>query len=431
MTELLGRTLLNRYRVDEFIGHGGMADVYKVYDSKRAVTLAIKVLRPDLAGDASLFRRFSQEAELLEALNHPHIVRLYEWHRADDLVFIVMDYVDGSNLREVIKDRGRPFSAAEIVQYLQPVCTALHFAHQKSVFHCDIKPSNILIGRDGRVYVSDFGVARIARGAGSLGTPTHMAPEQFEGGTVDARTDIYALGVMLYELATGGNRPFKGDSQGSSGSTLEERMEWEHLHRPPPPPRQYNASISPALEAVILRALEKRPRDRFASTLEMLEALEGASARVPTSGTAEIPTSVSPVVKTPVKVTPPVPPPRPQPPPPKRQPAPPQKAGPPVVHGVKAYILVRVGNWAGQWFPVNSDAWLIGRSREAQLHFSSSRVSRRHAMIRKGKGYYYIEDLGSTLGTYVNGQRVTVPRAIRSGDVIRLGDVELEFRETK
>lgn len=442
--DLVGQTLLARYRVDSFVGHGGMADVYKVFDSKRAVTLAIKVLRPDLAGNA--VQRFEQEAKLLQDLSHPHIVRFYEWYQAEDIVFIVMEYVNGSNLREIIKERGRPFSLGEMLGYFRPVCAALHYAHQKAVFHCDVKPSNILIGQhEGDVYVSDFGVARIKVGVGNQGTPTHMAPEQFLGDKVNGRTDIYALGIMLYELATGGNRPFKGDSKSSSGSTTEERLSWEHLYLSPPSPRQFNASVSPALETVIMQALAKRSNERFASTLDLLEALEilgdGQTIALP----RDMPTRSTPIASTmpserpaPRPVARPVPRPAPKPVAQEAQrPAPslhrsakiPARAGPALVSGVKAYVLVRVGDSAGQWFPVNSDAWVIGRGSNAQLRFSSPRVSRQHAVIRKGKGYYYVQDLGSTLGTLVNGRSVQQAQALRSGDVIRLGDVELEFRE--
>jgi serine/threonine-protein kinase len=418
--------------VDEFIGHGATADVYKVQDSKRAVTLAIKVLRPDLATDQTLLSRFSQEATLLEALNHPHIVRFYEWQRDGSLVFLVMDYVQGWSLRDIIKQRRKPFGLSEINYYVRPVSAALHYAHQKSVYHCDIKPSNILVGQDGGVFVSDFGVARIAAGASGLGTPTHMAPEQFEGGAVDGRTDIYALGVMLYELATGGHRPFSGGNLSSSGSTAEERLGWEHAHQTPPSPRQFSSAISPALETVILRSLEKLPQNRFSSTLELFDALQSAvsasnvlTAPRTSSNTATLPASGSSsrsmhnesIVPSPAARKPELPPAR--------------RTGPPIQHNADAYLLVRVGEGAGHWYPINNDGWMIGRSREAHLRFSSSKVSRRHAVIRKGRGYYYIQDMGSTLGTFVNGRKISGAHAIRSRDVIRVGDVELEFHERK
>ena len=434
MTELVGRKLLNRDRVDEFVGHGGMADVYQVFDAKRAVKLAIKVLRPDVAHEPDLHQRFTQEAHLLETLTHPHIVRFYDWHQAEGLMFIVMDYVAGSNLREVIKRRAQPFPAAELVWYAQPIATALHYAHQQSVFHCDVKPSNVLVGVDNRVYVSDFGVARIMSGIARQGTPTHMAPEQFQGGLVDARTDVYALGVLLFELATGGNRPFVGESHGSSGATLEERIGWEHQHQPPPPPRQYNSAVSPALEAVILRALEKQPASRFGSMLELLAALETLNAPG-RPASPEAPRQPPPGVNQPRQN-------RPEPGPTAARPAdrvdsPPPKAprpGPPAGQPLRkaaARIIVRSGDTAGQAINIDSDPWVIGRSQTAHLRLSGSSVSRQHASIRRGPGYFYIQDMGSTLGTFVNGRRIAAAQAIREGDIIRLGNVELEFRESR
>jgi serine/threonine-protein kinase len=426
--QLVGRTLLNRYRVDALIGHGGMADVYRVYDARRAASLAIKVLRADLAQDQELLGHFSQEARLLQALNHPHIVRFYELQQDGDTVFIVMDYVEGSNLRRVIQEHGGPFRESECLAYLQPVCRALYYAHCQSVFHCDIKPSNILTGlHSGEVYVSDFGVARITAGHGGQGTPSHMAPEQFTGGWIDARTDIYSLGVLLYEMVTGGRRPFQGESRSASQSTLQERIGWEHLHQPPPSPRVFNPALSPAMEAVILRALAKRPDQRYAATLEFLSAVEDAARRetppaeasaagpdepltliVPPADPADFPGEDA-LVKT-------------------GAPTPPRPAEGPA--GLRGCVLVRRGDNAGRWYDIQNDPWIIGRSREADLRFTSPRVSRRHAAIRRGRGYFYIQDLNSTVGTLVNGKPIQI-QPIRTGDILSLGDVELEFRVLK
>ena len=169
----------------EQIGSGGMADVYQAWDNLRATRMAIKVLRRDLAQSARFNRMFEQEAELLRKLEHPNIVRLYEFDKEGDVVFIVMDWVEGTNLRQAINDRKKPFSLEEVSQILQPVCAALNYAHQNMVFHCDVKPGNIMVDAGGTVYLTDFGIAQYLsssdRGALHAGTPAYMAPEQIRG----------------------------------------------------------------------------------------------------------------------------------------------------------------------------------------------------------------------------------------------------------
>lgn len=411
MANLVGKTLRNRYQIQEFLGHGGMADVYKVYDTQRAVTLAIKVLHPELAQDESLLHRFSQEAEFLKLFRHPNIVPFYEGHTDQKTAFIVIEYVQGSNLRSLLKAQNRPLNVAEILQYIDPIITALHYTHQSQVFHCDIKPSNILIGQHGKVYLSDFGIARIAHDVSTLGTPTHMAPEQAGGKTVDARTDIYALGITLYELATGGKRPFNGTTPQALGATPNEKIAWEHANLPPTPPRQYNAFIPNNLDNLILRTLAKQPEDRFASVLEILRALEVIAPTNTLDLTTPIATSKAP---TPPITT-------------SKVPTPSPRTGTSPPSDLKVGLYVRVGDNAGKWFSINSEACLIGRSREANFYFSSTQVSRQHATITRNAAGYFIQDLGSMHGTFVNGRRVTTPRAIQSGDILRLGDVEVLF----
>src|SRR3972149_724015 len=214
MSDLVGQSLLQRYFLRQHVGAGGMADVYAAWDHLRSAKVAVKILRPDLASKPRFFRMFAKEAELLSDLTHPNIVRLYEFDQQDDIAFIVMDWVDGANLRQAIAQRRKPFSLVETAGLLQTITSALHYAHQKSVYHCDVKPANILLHEDGRVLLTDFGVARLAAEQGGAGTPPYMAPEQFLGERVDERTDIYALGVTVYEMLTGGQFPFLGSHPG-------------------------------------------------------------------------------------------------------------------------------------------------------------------------------------------------------------------------
>jgi len=275
MTDLVGRTVLKRYRIDEFLGRGGMAEVYCAWDTKRSVHVALKVLNEDLAEDYVFLRRFAREAQALELLQHPHIVRFFGFEESQDLAFLMMEYIDGVTLRRQLKLLGRPLTLPEALVVLQPVCSALHYAHGMGIYHCDVKPANIFIERGGRVVLGDFGIARLSESAtvtfSTPGTPAYMTPEQCRGEELDARTDIYSLGVTIYEMLTL-DRPFKGDTEGTTGSRGE-RVRWEQLNVPPPRPGSVNPDISPAAEAAILRALEKGPERRQQGALEFYEEL--------------------------------------------------------------------------------------------------------------------------------------------------------------
>jgi serine/threonine protein kinase len=181
----VGRTLLKRYRVDEFLGRGGMAEVYRAWDAERSVSVALKVLNENLAGDYVFTRRFAREAHALELLQHPNIVRFFGFEEAEGLAFLVMEYVDGVTLRRQLRLMGSPLTFPEALAVLQPVCSALHYAHEMGVYHCDVKPANIFIERSGRVLLGDFGIARLSESAtvtsSTTGTPAYMAPEQCRG----------------------------------------------------------------------------------------------------------------------------------------------------------------------------------------------------------------------------------------------------------
>ncbi len=226
MANLTGQNLCHNYYLRRLVGSGGMADVYEAWDQKRSTRMALKVLRRDLAHSSRFIHQFTQEAELLRKLSHPNIVRLYGFEKSDqDEVFIVMEWVDGMDLRNTLVSKNRPFTLGEVSQILQPVCVALNYAHQNDIYHCDVKTPNILLPKDGRVLLTDFGVARFSVGEVQGGTQYYMAPEQFNGGNVDARTDIYALGVTIFELLSGGTFPFRGESPDSKGSTSRDKLD--------------------------------------------------------------------------------------------------------------------------------------------------------------------------------------------------------------
>src|SRR3972149_638759 len=244
-TNPIGQTLLHQYGVDAFIAPRGMGAVYRVWDLKRNVPLAMKVLHAELAEDPSVFKRFQREARALQKLAHPNIVPFYGLFQAQDIAFLLERFVDGPTLKDILRQRqGKPLPIEETLAYLKALSAAIGYAHANGVVHCDIKPGNVMIDPGGNVYLTDFGIARHTESittstVGAAGTPAYMAPEQIRGEQVTPATDVYALGVLLYEMLTG-QRPFRGDDEGteSSGATAAERIRYAHVHREPPDPRQ-------------------------------------------------------------------------------------------------------------------------------------------------------------------------------------------------
>lgn len=277
MYELKGHTIKNRYQVVAFLGRGGMAEVYKVWDQRRSTHLAMKVLRADLAEDRVFLRRFQREADTLERLQHPNIVRFYGLEQDDEIAFMLMDYVDGVTLRKAVFRTKGPLSNEKVLEIARPVCSALNYAHQLGMVHCDLKPANVMIHKNGTVLVTDFGIARMTDSATvtmvGFGTPAYMAPEQVRGGAPTPQTDIYALGITLYEMLTCGERPFIGEQAPFSGTTGE-KVRWEQLNLTPPSLREYNPRVSYNLDTLVLRCLAKNPRNRYRSAMDLLSVLE-------------------------------------------------------------------------------------------------------------------------------------------------------------
>lgn len=280
MPNFVGQILSNRYSVEEFIGRGGMAEVYKVWDRARATFLALKLLRDDLAHDVVFVRRFQREARNLEKLQHPNIVRFYGLEQDDLLTFILMDYVEGSNLRaEIYRHRNQGLPPDQVIKYMQGICSALHYAHHFGIIHCDLKSGNVLIDEKGRPLVNDFGIARMTDTATTtlvgVGTPAYMAPEQILGRDPSPKTDIYSLGITLYEMLTGGERPFTGEQAKIKG-TNSEKVRWEQIYLPPPSPREWNTELTPEVESVVMKCLVKEPGGRYESALALLNDLKRA-----------------------------------------------------------------------------------------------------------------------------------------------------------
>jgi hypothetical protein len=258
-----------RYDLRQTIGIGGMARVYLAHDRRLDRDVAAKILDPALASDPLFVERFRREAQAAAALNHPNVVAIYDTGTTDDSYFIVMEYVPGPNLKEVIRERGA-LPEAEALTIGAQVAAALGAAHNRGLIHRDIKPHNILLHPDGAAKVTDFGIARAA-GASQLtstqtvmGTAHYLSPEQALHQPLDGRSDLYSLGIVLYEALTG-QVPFNGDSLVA--------VAMMQVHEPPPPLRTIRSEIAPATEAAVMKALAKDPAQRYQSAAEMRAAL--------------------------------------------------------------------------------------------------------------------------------------------------------------
>ena len=263
--------LSDRYELGEILGFGGMSEVHLARDLRLHRDVAVKVLRADLARDPSFYLRFRREAQNAAALNHPAIVAVYDTGEAvtasGPLPYIVMEYVDGVTLRDIVHNDG-PMPPRRALEVIADACQALNFSHQHGIIHRDVKPANIMISKTGAVKVMDFGIARaiadtgnpVTQTAAVIGTAQYLSPEQARGERVDARSDVYSLGCVLYEILTG-QPPFVGDTPVS--------VAYQHVREDPVPPSQKHGGISPELDAVVLKALAKNPDNRYQSAAEM------------------------------------------------------------------------------------------------------------------------------------------------------------------
>ncbi|MGI8532226.1 MAG: Stk1 family PASTA domain-containing Ser/Thr kinase, partial [Geodermatophilaceae bacterium] len=262
-TRLLGE----RYELGETIGYGGMAEVHRARDMRLGRDVAVKVLRQDLARDSQFQVRFRREAQASASLSHPAIVAVFD--TGEDTVgegstpFIVMEYVEGQTLREILRSDG-PLPPARAVMICSDICSALDFSHRNGIVHRDVKPGNVMISASDVVKVMDFGIARavsdssatMTSTAAVIGTAQYLSPEQARGESVDARSDVYSCGCLLYELLTG-SPPFTGDSPVA--------VAYQHVREDPIPPSTHNPVIGPVLDAVVMKSMAKNPANRYQS----------------------------------------------------------------------------------------------------------------------------------------------------------------------
>ena len=425
---LLGKTI-QYYRMDRFLGQGGMAAVYQATDLRLQRPVAIKVMHPQFAAQELFRQRFMQEARAVAALDHTNIVRVLSFDSLDGDLFIVMELITGGSLRQYIKgfqDQGQLMNVAEVLDIGIQMADALYYAHQQGLIHRDIKPDNVVLRPiDGSAaskfqpVLTDFGLAKLAESGDiyatdqPMGTYPYMSPEQCLAERIDSRSDIYSLGVMLYELTTL-RLPY-------SPRSLAEAVRM-HTREPLKKPSEYRLGLSPQLERIIIKCLEKDPNDRYQTAAEIARALREAQTNLTRedgkgaqTGTADPLTETSidslttqvmdaPLGEQPAYHTP--------------QPVPPDQVG---------FDRVVIYNETEPTvsFLLKKDIVNIGRDTSRDIQLSGRKISRRHARIERGfDGKYRIVDLGSTNGTYL-GDVLLIPNIAEVWDeqkTVRVGE---------
>ena len=273
--EYVGRHFDRRYKIEEVIGSGGMAVVFRAHDTLMDRTVAVKMLREEFADDDGAVRRFINESKAVAMLSHQNIVNIFDVSVSENLKYIVMEYIEGITLKSYMSDHGK-LTFDEICNFTEQILAALDHAHSRGVIHRDIKPQNIMILDDGSIKVTDFGIAKLPSAQTvtetdkAIGTVYYISPEQASGKKVDARSDIYSLGALLYELATG-TLPF--DSENTVSIALMQ------INNAPKKPRDIKRDIPVGLETFILTAMEKNPADRFDSAANMMHHLQKIKKR--------------------------------------------------------------------------------------------------------------------------------------------------------
>jgi serine/threonine protein kinase/predicted Zn-dependent protease len=274
-----GSTFANRYQIIEELGKGGMGKVYKVHDTKIKEKIALKLIKPEIAKDKKTIERFSNELKFARKIRHKNICQMFDLGEDRGSHFITMEFVEGQDLKKLIRQSGQ-LAIGTTINIAKQVCDGLVEAHESGVIHRDLKPSNIMIDADGNARIMDFGIARSIEGksitgAGvMIGTPDYMSPEQVDGKETDQRSDVYSLGVILYEMVTG-RAPFEGDTALS--------IAVKHKTETPPDPRKYNEQISEELSQIIMRCLEKDKENRFQNAVELRKAISDIEQGIPTT----------------------------------------------------------------------------------------------------------------------------------------------------
>src|SRR5258708_7856474 len=259
-----------RYEIIRLLGQGGMGAVYQAHDRELERQVALKVIRGDMAANPEILRRFKQELILARQITHKNVIRIFDLGQADGIKFITMEYIEGQDLQGLLKQK-KKLEPADAAKIIAQVCRALEVAHAEGVIHRDLKPQNIMLDKTGRVYVMDFGIARstltssMTQTGALIGTPDYMSPEQAKGQTVDARSDLFAIGIIFYEILSG-QSPYIADT--TMGKL------WKRTSEPARPLGELDKAIPQPLAAIVKKCLEIDPQERFASATELLHAIE-------------------------------------------------------------------------------------------------------------------------------------------------------------
>ncbi len=439
MDPLIGRNL-DRYLITGILGEGGMGIVYRGYDPRLQRPLAVKVMHAQFARQPVFQERFLQEARTAARLDHPGIIKVYDSGEVDGTLYIVMEFIAGANLRHILSSLrgiGQSILLSEVTQLVRQVCLALDYAHLEGVLHRDIKPDNLMLKRDAvenlpyRPVITDLGLAKLVEGipitrdGESLGTPGYMSPEQIQGLPVDARSDVYSLGILLYEIITG-QLPFPAKS-------ISEAMRY-HVKEPPPPPQKLRPDLPSALEEIVLIALQKAPAERYPNAAALAQALArmtpaiiSLEAPVLSAAEKETPVAGKTIVsllpfyqKSVVEGGPGIP----------GQPEKDLKPQPPA--GL-ARIQVMSPERTMRTIPVKPLGMRIGRGEDNDIVLDDAKVSRQHARIEFDGRNYKVIDLKSTNGTFLADVRLLpdVPEVWTPDKALLIGDtwLHLEGRE--
>lgn len=457
MNSLVGKSL-GQFRIVERIGAGGMATVFKAYQPVLDRYVAVKVLPDYHARDPVFKERFLREARSVAKLDHPNIVQIYLFGEEENITYIVMQYVDGGTLKDALKQQG-PLSVMDALKYVIQAAEGLGAAHQHGIIHRDVKPANMLLRKDGHLLLSDFGIVKIMEGTTNLtrvgtgiGTPQYMSPEQGTGQSVDASSDIYSLGIVLFHCLTG-RVPFNADSPLT--------ITVKHLNEPLPVAFLRHVNVPPQIEQVIVKMTAKAPTERYQTTAECVGELVRAAA----AARIQLPWSILPHDSVDVLVNQPAWANQAQPNQSQVRPNQGQsvvrqpmvtvscfrcqaqnpsdrlfctscgyeladrKAAVDRVMGpngrpVLARFLMQNGYLAGRVFRFHQDLTTIGRTNGNDLILNGKTVSRRHARLWFDNGRWYLADMQSANGTFVNSLRLqpNQPVALNDGDVLNFGD---------
>ncbi len=428
MDQLVGQTL-GRYRITSLLGQGGMGAVYKGYDETLKRDVAIKVMNPQMARQGNFQDRFIQEARTVARLSHPGIVQVYDFGQDKSQLFIVMEFLPGTNLGQKIKDlrgKGQWINLDEGVHIIEQVAKALDYAHRRGVLHRDMKPDNIMLRQEPsdnlpyRPVIMDMGLAKLAEGGvetqvgTTMGTPQYMSPEQALGKTVGAASDIYSIGVILFELCTG-RVPFPARN-------LTEAVKF-HTQQPPPAPRSIKADLPPAVEQVILKALQKDPAQRYPTAGDMAEALESALPSITKVGQTPQPAAqADPGRPTQYQETP------------DKMRAPSTNDFGPVGRPGQDQVQVLYQNGKRTSAAIKPDGTLtIGRENDNDIILDDQQASRHHVRIQYDGKMYRITDLNSRNGTFLEDAKLLpgIPEPWPPEKALRIGSTFLHLQRAE